>query len=47
MGWAYSVDLREKVVGAFDVGDMTDEQVAELSTRGASSFWTKPAATSP
>ena len=26
MGWAYSVDLREKVVGAFDVGDMIDEQ---------------------
>ena len=30
MGWAYSLDLRERVVGAFDVGDMTDEQVAEL-----------------
>jgi transposase len=34
MGWAYSVDLREKVVGAFDVGDMTDEQVAELFQLG-------------
>lgn len=30
MGWAYSLDLRKRVVGAFDVGDMTDEQVAEL-----------------
>jgi len=30
MGWAYSLDLRERVVGAFDAGDMTDEQVAEL-----------------
>ena len=30
MGWAYSVDLRERVVAAFDVGDMTDEEVAEL-----------------
>ena len=34
MGWAYSVDLREKVVGAFEVGDMTDEQVAELFQLG-------------
>lgn len=30
MGWAYSVDLRERVIAAFDAGDMTDEQVAEL-----------------
>jgi transposase len=30
MGWAYSLDLRERVVGAFDAGDMTDEQVAEV-----------------
>ncbi len=30
MGWAYSVDLRERVVAAFDAGDMTDEEVAEL-----------------
>ena len=30
MGWAYSVDLRERVVAAFDVGDMTDEEVATL-----------------
>jgi len=30
MGWPYSLDLRDRVVGAFDVGDMTDEQVAEL-----------------
>jgi transposase len=30
MGWAYSVDLRERVVAAFDAGDLTDEDVAEL-----------------
>lgn len=30
MGWAYSVDLRERVVSAFDVGDMTDEEAATL-----------------
>jgi transposase len=30
MGWAYSVDLRERVVAAFDVGGMSDEQVASL-----------------
>jgi transposase len=30
MGWAYSLDLRERVVGAFDAGEMTDEQVAKL-----------------
>jgi transposase len=30
MGWAYSLDLRERVVGAFDAGGMTDEQVAEV-----------------
>ena len=30
MGWAYSVDLRERVVAAFDAGDMTDEEVAAL-----------------
>jgi len=30
MGWAYSLDLRERVVGAFDAADMTDEQVAEV-----------------
>jgi transposase len=34
MGWAYSVDLRERVIAAFDAGDMTDEQVAELSKVG-------------
>ncbi len=28
MGWAYSVDLRERVVAAFDRTDMTEEQVA-------------------
>ena len=28
MGWAYSVDLRERVIAAFDAGDMTGEQVA-------------------
>ena len=27
MGWAYSVDLRERVIAAFDAGDMTGEQV--------------------
>lgn len=30
MGWAYSVDLRERVVAAYDIGKMTDEQVANL-----------------
>jgi len=30
MGWAYSVELRERVVGAFDLGEMTDEDVATL-----------------
>lgn len=30
MGWAYSVDLRERVVAAYDLGEMTDEYVAEL-----------------
>ncbi|OFX22315.1 MAG: hypothetical protein A2V77_18860 [Anaeromyxobacter sp. RBG_16_69_14] len=30
MGWAYSVDLRERVIGACDLGEMTDEEVAEL-----------------
>jgi transposase len=28
MGWAYSVDLRERVVAACDRTDMTEEQVA-------------------
>jgi transposase len=28
MGWAYSVDLRERVVAAFDAEGMTDDQVA-------------------
>jgi transposase len=30
MGWAYSVDLRERVVAAFDRTGMTEEQVAAL-----------------
>jgi transposase len=30
MGWSYSLDLRKRVVGAFDAGDKTDEEVAEL-----------------
>lgn len=30
MGWAYSVDLRERVIAAFNVGKSTDEQVAAL-----------------
>ncbi len=28
--WAYSVDLRERVVRAFEVGEMTDHEVAAL-----------------
>ena len=28
--WAYSVDLRERVVRAFEVGGMTDHEVAAL-----------------
>jgi len=30
MGWAHSLDLRERGVSAFDAGEMTDEQVAEV-----------------
>ncbi len=30
MGWAYSVDLRERVVAAFDRTGMTDQEAAEL-----------------
>jgi len=30
MGWAYSVDLRERVVAAFDRNGMTDQEAAEL-----------------
>ncbi len=30
MGWAYSVDLRERVVAAFDRTGMSDEEAAEL-----------------
>ena len=30
MGWAYSVDLRERVVAAFDLVRMTDEDVARM-----------------
>ena len=30
MGWAYSVDLRERVVTAINVADMTDDEAAEL-----------------
>ena len=30
MGWSYSLDLRKRVVGAFEAGDKTDEEVAEL-----------------
>ena len=30
MGWAYSEDLRDRVVAAFDAGELTDEEVAEL-----------------
>jgi transposase len=29
MGWSYSFDLRERVVGAFKAGDKTHEEVAE------------------
>ncbi len=34
MGWAYSLDLRERVVAAFDAGDMTDEEVADFFNVG-------------
>ena len=34
MGWAYSIDLRERVVAAFDARDVTDEQVAKLFNVG-------------
>jgi transposase len=30
MGWAYSVDLRERVVAAFDRDGMTDQEAAAL-----------------
>jgi transposase len=30
MGCSYSLDLRERVAGAFKAGDKTDEEVAEL-----------------
>ena len=30
MGWAYSVDLRERVVAAFDRTGMTDQEAAAL-----------------
>jgi transposase len=30
MGWAYSVDLRERVVSAFDRAGMTDQEAAAL-----------------
>jgi Helix-turn-helix domain len=30
MGWAYSVDLRERVVAAFDRAEMTDQDAAAL-----------------
>ena len=30
MRWAYSVDLRERVVAAYEAGGVTDEEVAEL-----------------
>lgn len=30
MDWSYSLDLRKRVVGAFDAGAKTDEEVAEL-----------------
>jgi len=40
MGWAYSLDLRERVVAAFDA--MTDEQVAEVFQVGeATVHWWK------
>jgi transposase len=34
MGWAYSVDLRERVVAAVDRTGLTDEQIAELFNLG-------------
>jgi transposase len=30
MGWAYSVDLRERVVAAFDRTGMSDQEAAAL-----------------
>jgi len=30
MRWAYSVDLRERVVTAYEMGGVTDEEVAEV-----------------
>jgi transposase len=30
MGWSHSLDLRKRMVGAFDAGDKTGEEVAEL-----------------
>ena len=30
MGWAYSVDLRERVVAAFDRAGMTDQEAAAI-----------------
>jgi len=30
MGWAYSVDLREHVVAAFDREGMTDQEAAAI-----------------
>ncbi len=44
MGSAYSVDLRERVVAAFDVGDMTDEEVATLFQVGEATVhrWKRP-----
>lgn len=34
MGWAHSVDLRERVIAVFDAEDMTDEQVAAFFNVG-------------
>ena len=34
MGWAYSVDLRERVVAAFDRTGISDQEAAELFNLG-------------
>ena len=36
--WAYSVDLRERVVRAFEVGEMTDHEVVALFGIGEATF---------
>jgi transposase len=44
MGWAYSVDLRERVVAAFDRTGMTDQEAAALFNVGEATVrrWKRP-----